>query len=199
MRKRRYDIFLSYNHCGGLQYARILHILLTQRGYEVFYDYECLSGNPRSMNEELISACKEAPIFMPILSQDVFSSEYVRKGTLLALKEKKEIIPINPDNEFDFLPREIEEMGHYQLSDISFGPALGACVDVMIKNRIVPYIGEREPSNHVDTDFDTVQESICKMDAHNRFMKRLCIVGVVVIILLVLVIFATCLWYGMSQ
>ena len=199
MRKRRYDIFLSYNHRGGHQYARILYLLLTQRGYNVFYDYNCLSGNPMSMNEELISACKEAPIFMPILSHDVFSSEYVRKGTLFALKEKKHIVPIVPDGEFDFfLPEEIEEIGNYQHCKILFDSALGACIDQMIKDRIVPYIGERKHSNHVDMDFETAQETLRKMYAHNRFLRRLVFVGIVVFALIVLVVFATCLWDWIS-
>ena len=38
--KSTYDIFISYRRDGGAQYARILQLMLQQRGYRVFLDYD---------------------------------------------------------------------------------------------------------------------------------------------------------------
>ena len=36
----KYDIFISYRRTGGAQYARILQLMLSQRGFKVFLDYD---------------------------------------------------------------------------------------------------------------------------------------------------------------
>ena len=43
MATQQYDIFISYRRTGGAQYARILQLMLTQRGYKVFLDYDELT------------------------------------------------------------------------------------------------------------------------------------------------------------
>lgn len=40
-----YDIFISYRRKGGAQYARIIQLMLAQRGYKVFLDL-LLSAKP---------------------------------------------------------------------------------------------------------------------------------------------------------
>lgn len=35
-----YDIFISYRRTTGAQYARIIQLMLAQRGYKVFLDYD---------------------------------------------------------------------------------------------------------------------------------------------------------------
>ncbi|MBR6592354.1 MAG: hypothetical protein IKK81_07030 [Prevotella sp.] len=42
MTNNKYDIFISYRRDGGAQYARILQLMLIQRGYKVFLDYDKL-------------------------------------------------------------------------------------------------------------------------------------------------------------
>lgn len=153
MRSKKYDIFLSYNHQSGHTYARIIQILLEQRGYKVFYDFENLSGNPRALDYELRSTCKVAPIYMIILSCGVFESNYVRNGIAYALQENKIVIPINPNNEFDGFPSNLREdvknrLASNQWYDMSFDSSLTACINQMIKDRIAPIVGERISLKH---------------------------------------------------
>lgn len=199
MPKPTYDIFISYRRSGGAQYARILQLMLQQRGYTVFLDYDELTDGVFS--DSIKAAIKAAPIFMLVLSEKSMErclneDDWVRQEVMLAITEKKHIVPVNPDNTFDGFPedtsdkpfpREIREViGSHQYSDISFGQTLGITVDFMIEKRIAPVVGLRTHQDHVDTDNDAANESLGKIDAHNRFMKRLGIIGVTLIVLIVL-------------
>lgn len=64
--KTKYDIFISYRREGGAQYARILQLMLQQRGYKVFLDYDELTDG--AFSEHIKTAINEAPIFMLVLS-----------------------------------------------------------------------------------------------------------------------------------
>jgi len=201
MKKTKYDIFISYRRVGGAQYARILQLMLIQRGYRVFLDYDELTDGVFS--DKIKAALKEAPVFMLVLSERsmercVNDGDWVREEITLAVEQNKHIIPINPDNGFDGfpegMPKKLQEViGSHQHSEISFGQALGVTIDLMIKNRLVPTLGERASNEHKDVDFETAQASLNKIDAHNRFMKRMGIVGVAAIVLIVLVT-CFCFW-----
>lgn len=39
MADHKYDIFISYRRVGGAQYARILQLMLIQRGYNIWKQY----------------------------------------------------------------------------------------------------------------------------------------------------------------
>lgn len=196
----RYDIFISYRRVGGAQYARILQLMLIQRGYKVFLDYDELTDGVFS--DKIRAAIKEAPVFMLVLSNGSMNrcaneGDWVREEITLAVKQQKHIIPINPDNDFDGFPDGMPEklkdaVGSHQHSEISFGQALGATIDLMIKNRLVPTLGEREFLDKKDIDYASAQETLRKQDAHNRFMKRLGIASAVIMIVIVL---GTCLWF----
>ena len=202
----KYDIFISYRRIGGAQYARILQLMLIQRGYKVFLDYDELKDGVFS--DKIRDAIKEAPIFILVLSNGsmarcVNEGDWVREEISLAVQENKHIIPINPDNGFDGFPDRMpkylrEAIGLHQHSEISFGQALGVSIDLMIKNRIVPTLGERSSQGQKDEDYATAQETLRRQDAHNRFMKRLGIVSAVVMIAIVL---GTCmkLWRDQSD
>lgn len=200
----KYDIFISYRRDGGAQYARILQLMLIQRGYKVFLDYDELTDGVFS--DKIVAAIKEAPVFMLVLSKGSMTrcandGDWVRKEITLAVEQGKHIVPVNPDNGFDGFPEEMPEelkdfIGSHQHSEISFGQALGATIDLMIKNRLVPTLGERVSNEHKDTDFETAQETLRKQDAHNRFMKRVGIIGALAIVLIVL---GTCLWFWHNQ
>ena len=60
--KGKYDIFISYRRVGGAQYARILQLMLQQRGYRVFLDYDELTDGVFS--DHIKTAIKESPIFL---------------------------------------------------------------------------------------------------------------------------------------
>lgn len=189
-----YDIFISYRRVGGAQYARILQLMLIQRGYKVFLDYDELTDGVFS--DKIRAAIKDAPVFMLVLSEGSMQrcadeGDWVREEITLAVHQKKHIVPINPDNGFDGFPEGMpaelkESIGSHQHSEISFGQALGATIDLMIKNRLVPTLGERSTNEHKDEDYVAARESLRKMDTYNRFMKRLGIVSAVAVIAIVL-------------
>lgn len=202
--EHKYDIFISYRRVGGAQYARILQLMLIQRGYKVFLDYDELTDGVFS--DKIRAAIKEAPVFMLVLSGGSMTrcaneGDWVRQEITLAVKQQKHIIPVNPDNSFDGfpegMPEELKEaVGSHQHSEISFGQALGATIDLMIKNRLVPTLGERNSLGKKDENYASAQETLRKQDAHNRFMKRLGIVSAVIMITIVL---GTCFWFWKNQ
>ena len=204
MADHKYDIFISYRRDGGAQYARILQLMLIQRGYKVFLDYDELTDGVFS--DKIRAAIKEAPVFMLVLSGGSMircanEGDWVREEITLAVKQGKHIIPVNPDNSFDGfpdgMPEELKEaVGSHQHSEISFGQALGATIDLMIKNRLAPTLGEREPLDKRDEDYASAQETLRRQDTHNRFMKRLGIASAAVMIAIVL---GTCFWFWKNQ
>ena len=200
----KYDIFISYRRDGGAQYARILQLMLIQRGYKVFLDYDELTDGVFS--DKIKDAIREAPVFMLVLSKGAMQrcaneGDWVRQEITLAIEQQKHIVPVNPDNGFDGFPEGMPEglkdyIGSHQHSEISFGQALGVTIDLMINNRLVPTLGRRDSQEHKDEDYAAAQESLRKQDAHNKFMKRLGITGVAIVVILVL---GTCLWFWMHQ
>ena len=192
--KGKYDIFISYRREGGAQYARILQLMLQQRGYKVFLDYDELTDGVFS--DHIKAAIKESPIFMLVLSRKsmhrcVNEDDWVRQEIMLAIEQKKHIVPINPDKEFDGFPEGMplalkEAVGSQQHSDISFGQALGVTVDLLIKNRLIPTFGERRMKEHKDENLDAAKDTLRRKDAHQRFMKRLGVFSAVTVIAIVL-------------
>lgn len=204
MARQKYDIFISYRRDGGAQYARILQLMLIQRGYRVFLDYDELTDGVFS--DKIRAAINEAPVFMLVLSKGALNrcckeGDWVREEISLAVRQKKHIIPVNPDNGFDGFPESMPEelrasIGFHQYSEISFGQALGATIDLMIKNRLVPTLGERGTNEHKDEDYAAAQESLRRQDAHNRFMKWLGIASAVAVIAIVL---GACFYFWQYQ
>ena len=167
----KYDIFISYRRDGGAQYARILQLMLTQRGYKVFLDYDELTDG-KFLSQDALVRCKN-------------EGDWVRREIQLAISEGKHIIPVNPDNSFDGIPDDIpedikNEVGTHQHSDINFGQTLGVTVDFMVSNRIAPQIGERV--RH-DSDINYLNQQLYAEDKarrrHRLFIKALVAAGVV--------------------
>jgi len=196
----KYDIFISYRRDGGAQYARILQLMLIQRGYKVFLDYDELRDG--TFSDRIKAAIKAAPVFMPVLSAGsmarcVNEGDWVGKEILLAVQEGKHFVPIDPDRTFDGIPKGVptaikEAIEGNQHSEVSFGQLLGASVEQMITDRLIEKVGPRTSQEKKDEDFDAAKETLRHIDAHNRSMKRLGIIGVVVAILIVL---TTCVVY----
>ena len=204
MKDNKYDIFISYRRVGGAQYARILQLMLIQRGYKVFLDYDELTDG--IFSDKIRAAIKEAPVFMLVLSGGSMArcandGDWVREEITLALRQGKHIVPVNPDNGFDGFPDQMPEelkeaIGSHQHAEVSFGQALGVTIDLIIKNRLVPTLGERTSLEKKDEDFASAQETLRRQDAHNRFMKRL---GVVSALVMIAVVLGTCLWFWKNQ
>lgn len=204
MKKNGYDIFISYRRVGGAQYARILQLMLIQRGYRVFLDYDELTDGVFS--EKIKAAISEAPVFIFVLSKGALArcvneGDWVRQEITLALDHGKHIIPVNPDNEFDGIPEGLPDaishsIGSHQHSEISFGQALGVTIDLLIQNRLAPTLGKRDVMEHKDEDYDAAKETLRRQDAHNRFMKRLGIICAIIVVALVL---GTCFLFWKHQ
>lgn len=154
MTNNTYDIFISYRRDGGAQYARILQLEMEKRGYRVFLDYEELTDGV--FGDNIKEAIRKAPIFMMVLSAHYLDrckneGDWVREEIILAIKEKKRFVPINPDNSFDGIPAEIPEeikkiVWTHQHSEINFGQLLGPSIDRMVKNRVDKYVKRRNSS-----------------------------------------------------
>ena len=204
MAEHKYDIFISYRRDGGAQYARILQLMLIQRGYKVFLDYDELTDG--IFSDKIKAAINDAPVFILVLSNHSMErcandGDWVRKEITLAVEQGKHIIPVNPDNGFDGFPEGMptdlrDAIGSHQHSEISFGQALGATIDLLIKNRLVPTLGERIANVHKDEDYATAQETLRRQDAHNRFMKRL---GIVCALVVMAIVLGVCLWFWKTQ
>lgn len=204
MKKQQYDIFISYRRNGGAQYARILQLMLIQRGYSVFLDYDELTDG--IFGEHIVKAIKDAPVFMLVLSPHALErcrneGDWVRKEIELAIAEGKKIIPVNPDNSFDgnipeYASEAIRRAMSTQYSEISFGQTLGVTIDFMIEKRIVPIVGKRSAEREVDMDYNAAKESLEKKDAHRRNMKWL---GIIVTVVLLLAVLAAVSFWGRFQ
>ena len=93
--KMKYDIFISYRREGGAQYARILQLMLQQRGYRVFLDYDELTDGVFS--DHIKTAIKESPIFMLVLSKEsmrrcINADDWVRQEIALAIEQQKHTV-----------------------------------------------------------------------------------------------------------
>lgn len=197
MATHKYDIFISYRRAGGAQYARILQLMLSQRGYRVFLDYDELKEG--IFGQKIRAAIDEAPVFILVLSKDALNrcaneDDAVRNEILRAYKGHKHFIPVNPDKSFDGIktdvPKEVREVADdIQRSEIDFGQALGVTVDLMIKNRLVPTLGERKRGDKVDENGEAAVKTLEEIKARNKFIKRVITIASIVAVLIVL---ATC-------
>lgn len=195
----KYDIYICYRRDGGAQYARILQLMLSQRGYRVFLDYDELKDGV--FGKKIKAAIKEAPVFMLVLSKNALDrckneNDWVREEILVALDGRKKIVPVNPDKCFDgiheSIPEQIRAITNIQNSEIDFGQALGVTVDLMITDRLKSVLGVRVSEKHKDEDGEAAQETLRKIEAHNKFMKRL---GIGTSALFILMVLVTCSLY----
>ena len=194
MAKNKYDIFISYSHEGGAQYARILQLMLEQRGYKAFLDYEELTDG--IFGDHIKAALREAPVFMPVLSRGsmarcVKEDDWVRQEIMMAIELGKHIVPVNPDNTFDGYPKDVPEeikiaVADHQRSEISFGQTLGVTLDFMIEKRLASTLGKRMVSSRKDDSYEAACESLERAKRHQCFIKLLNIAGVVAALLIVL-------------
>lgn len=148
MKQPKYDIFISYRRIGGAQYARTLQLMLEKKGYKVFLDYDELKDE--EFSPQIEAAIRNSTIYMIVLTKDSMArcaneGDWVRREIEIALDNGNKIIPVNPDGTFDGIPDNVPQkikdaIGLKQYSEINFGQSLNATVDLMVKNRIKPYV-----------------------------------------------------------
>lgn len=148
MKQTKYDIFISYRRDGGAQYARTIQLLLEKKGYRVFLDYDELKDE--KFSPQIEAAIKNSTIYLILLSKGSMArcaneGDWVRREIEIALENGKKIVPVNPDNTYDGIPDNVplhikSAIDDTQHSEVNFGQTLNATVDLMVKNRIKPYI-----------------------------------------------------------
>ncbi len=151
MKQPKYDIFISYRRDGGAQYARNLQLMLEKKGYKVFLDYDELKDE--EFSPQIEAAIRNSTIYMIVLTKGSMArcaneGDWVRREIEIAIDNGNKIIPVNPDGTFDGIPDNVphrikDAIGLKQYSEINFGQSLNATVDLMVKNRIKPYVHHR--------------------------------------------------------
>ena len=99
-----YDIFISYRHKGGKQFARRLYKWLSEEGYSTFYDEESLREG--RWDKTLLKHVKRCRDFLLIVDRHIFDcisdssysieNDWVRKELAEALKMGDDVINIIP-------------------------------------------------------------------------------------------------------
>ena len=158
--------------------------MLSQRGYEVFLDYDELTDGV--FGEHIKAAIKNSSVFMLVLSAHsmdrcVNEDDWVRQEIKLALDEGKQIIPVDPDKSFDGIPEGAPEfintvVNSYSRSEVHFGQTLGVTVDFMIDNRIAPIVGRRDRQAVIDTEGAGAMARIEKKARRKRLMRRVLVI-----------------------
>lgn len=198
MTNTKYDIFISYRRSNGAQYARILQLMLIQRGYRVFLDYDELKDG--IFSEKIKAAIDEAPVFMLILTKDSMErcaneDDTVRAEIMRAYNDgNKSFIPVTPDNTFDGIkadvPKEIKIVAEEtQRSEIYFGQTLGASVDYMIQTRLEPKLGKRNAQEKKDESLKEAEDTIIIIEKRNKRKNK---IEISLAIVAVLIVLSTC-------
>ena len=173
-----YDIFISYRREGGSYVARQIQLLLENHGYTVFFDLdEC---NASSWEKRIKAGIEESKVFLFIMSQGALDrcrneGDWVRKEVEYAYELKKNIVPINPDREFDVFPVDCPELvrtalGQHTFFEIYTTQHLKTTVDALVKQRLQEYV---EPMQSHETGATIYMEA--DMDCQiELFDKPLC-------------------------
>ena len=141
---KSYDIFISYRRSDGKLLARLLKESLEKRGYRVFLDMDELLDSV--FDEHIIQAIQSAPIFLLLMTKQCFSrcynpNDWVRMEIECAVRSRKNIIPINPDNLFTRFPKSMplhlrEVLAMHQYSAIDTGQLYQVSIDKLINDRL---------------------------------------------------------------
>lgn len=133
------DVFISYRREGGLDDARLVQLALKNRGYETFLDYSSIRKG--KFNEAIDEAIRVADNFVLIVTDGAFdrcteSDDWVRREIELALKLKKNIIPVVPEGHlFTFpavLPPTMQALREIQLKKLAKDSLFDESVDKFV-------------------------------------------------------------------
>lgn len=97
MKKKTYDVFVSYRRTGAFETAGLIAEKLRSADYNVFLDVESLRSG--KFNEQLYAVIGQCTDFILVLPKDGLEhcaepSDWVRKEVLHAMQHGKNIIPV---------------------------------------------------------------------------------------------------------
>lgn len=137
IKKKNYQIFISYRRKGGDVVAKLICSELKNRGYSVFYDYDSLKGGYFDRNIiDAIEGCEYFILVLPkrALARCRHKDDWVRQEIVCALQQNKKIIPVMLEK-FKFprkLPPDIADVSRY--NGVRFDMAyLDAVIDKIIE------------------------------------------------------------------
>lgn len=145
MTQNNFDIFISYRHDDGAQYAKTLQLELEKRGYKVFLDYEKLADGV--LDDTIKQAIASAPTFIMLLTPGYLAhsmdeDSWIRDEIELATQTEKNFIPLEPNHQFDDVPdgtpAEVADIvDSYAHASVDFGSSLSSSIDTLVKKHIV--------------------------------------------------------------
>jgi len=151
MAKDRYDIFLSYRRSEGKDIARAIKETLERRGYRVFLDMDELQDGV--FDKRILDAIQSAPIYLILLTAHCLDrcdreTDWVRQEIDYALAHHKQIIPLNPDKQFDGFPDIVPPhiragLSQHQYSAIDTGQLYQVSMDQLVTRRLEPVFRRR--------------------------------------------------------
>lgn len=118
MKQENYDVFVSYRR-SAFDTANLMAEKLRHAGYKVFFDVDTLTAG--KFNEQLLSVISNCKDFILVLPENALdrchqTDDWVRKETLCAMQNKKNIVPVMLDGFSwpDPMPEGMEELSNYQ-------------------------------------------------------------------------------------
>ena len=151
-KNQKYDIFISYRREGGVETAKHLRDILTEKGYRVFFDTDSLSsGDFNQALFEKIEQCKDFVIILApgALDRCVNEGDWVRQELACALRNHKNIIPIMREG-FKFpkdLPEDIADVRkqngikvHYEYFDAVVDTLISFLHSKPTKKKLLPWL-----------------------------------------------------------
>ena len=119
-----YSVFISYRRDGGEGFAQMFNMMLSQKGYRVFYDIESLGVG--LFNEKLLREIEAADVFLVLLTKGaldrcVNEGDWVRREIAHAISQNKPIVPVFFRG-FEFpatLPSDLQKLPYYNGLDFS--------------------------------------------------------------------------------
>lgn len=145
---KSYDIFISYRRSDGKLLARLIKESFEKLGLKVFLDMdELLDG---VFDDRVVQAIQSAPIFLLLMTPQICdrcsnADDWVRMEIECAVRAKRNIVPVNPDNQFRGFPPHMpshlrEVLAIHQYSTIDTGQLYQVSLKKLLKDRIRPAI-----------------------------------------------------------
>ncbi len=158
MPQEQYDIFINYRRSTGAEVARNIQLYLEGRGYRVFLDYDELRDG--RFNQRIMDAIKSAPVFISVLSRNALdrccdAQDWVRREIEYAIALGRQIIPVNPNDQFSDFPDDCpliirEGLGQHQFSKIDTKSLFRESMNKLVDDRIAEVLGKRGGTTHTN-------------------------------------------------